>query len=66
MIGLLAVLLGFTWAGSTYPWGSWQIISLFAAGLLVLGWFVLYERRQKDPVLSPALFKNHIFTSTTI
>ncbi|MDA8344119.1 MAG: MDR family MFS transporter [Thermaerobacter sp.] len=66
VVGLLAVLLGFTWAGSQYPWGSWQILSLFAAGVLILTGFVLYERRAEDPIIAPELFKNEIFTSATI
>ncbi|NMP22929.1 MDR family MFS transporter [Sulfobacillus harzensis] len=66
VVGLLAVLLGFTWAGSTYPWGSWQVISLFAGGGLVLLGFVLYELHTKDPVLNPTLFKNPIFSSSMV
>ncbi len=64
--GLLAVLLGFTWAGSKYPWGSWQILTLFIVGGLVLAAFAIYESRIENPVLSPVLFKNPIFTSSMV
>src|ERR671917_2210829 len=33
-IALVAVLLATTWGGTTYPWDSWQIISLYAVGAI--------------------------------
>jgi EmrB/QacA subfamily drug resistance transporter len=66
MLGLIPILLAFTWAGSKYGWGSAEILGLFAVGVVILVIFVLIERRAKEPILSPALFKNRIFTSTVL
>src|SRR5947208_5678441 len=39
--GAIPLLLGFSWAGTQYPWGSWQIIGLFAFSVVMLIIFVL-------------------------
>lgn len=66
VVGLVPVLLAFTWAGSTFAWLSWQIVGSFAVGAAFLGMFVLHERRTADPVISPQLFSNEIFTSSLV
>ncbi len=66
VVGLLPILLGFTWAGTRYPWASWQIVALFVGGALVLLGFVFVELRVPDAVLAPTLFKNRTFTSPII
>lgn len=60
-VGLASLLLGFTWGGTEFPWGSWQVIGLFALSVIVLSWFVAYERRQHDPIIPMDIFKNGIF-----
>ncbi|MCL4493411.1 MAG: MFS transporter [Firmicutes bacterium] len=66
VMGLIPILLGFTWAGSKYPWGSAVELSLFLGGAAVLGFFFLWERKTADPLLMPALFKNRIFSMSLI
>jgi EmrB/QacA subfamily drug resistance transporter len=66
VLGLMPLLLAFTWAGSTYPWFSPVIIGLFAASLAFLALFILAERRAEEPILAPELFKNRIFSSTAL
>ncbi len=66
ILGLIPLLLAFTWAGSTYPWGSPMILGLFAISLLFLASFVLAERQAEEPILAPELFKNRIFSSTAL
>jgi EmrB/QacA subfamily drug resistance transporter len=66
ILGLMPLLLAFTWAGSTYPWGSGVILGLFALSLLFLALFVLAERRAEEPILAPQLFRNRIFSSTAL
>ena len=60
--GLVGILLGFTWGGTTYPWGSWQIAVTFAAGLALVAAFVANEHRVPEPLLAPDLFRNRVFT----
>ena len=68
--GTVALLLGFTWAGTQYDWLSPQIIGLFAGAVIVLTAFVIYEalleRRGGQPIIEPSLFKNSIFSVSTI
>ena len=66
VVGLIPILLAFTWAGSKYAWQSWQILGLFALGVLLLIGFVVVERRAAEPVLSPALFGDPVFTATAV
>jgi EmrB/QacA subfamily drug resistance transporter len=64
--GLIPILLGFTWAGTKYDWGSPTELTLFIGGLIILIIFVLWERKAPDPLLSPNLFKNRIFSTSLI
>ncbi|NOY09653.1 MAG: MFS transporter [Spirochaetes bacterium] len=64
--GLLPVLLAFTWAGNKYAWNSFRIISLMVFGTVFIILFLLNEKREEEPILSPELFKNRIFTVSLI
>jgi EmrB/QacA subfamily drug resistance transporter len=64
--GTVPLLLAFSWAGTQYAWGSWQIISLFSFSVVMLIIFFLVEMRATEPIISPQLFKNSIFTVSTI
>jgi EmrB/QacA subfamily drug resistance transporter len=59
--GTIPLLLAFSWAGTQYAWGSWQIIGLFAFSVVMLITFALIEMRAAEPIISPRLFKNSIF-----
>ena len=65
-LGLSAVLLATSWGGTQYPWGSWQIISLYIAGALILAGFVINENYAEEPVLPLRLWKSSIFTLSNI
>lgn len=70
IVGTVPLLLGFTWAGGQYAWLSAQIIGMFAVSLVGFVSFVFYEtwlaRRGGQPIINPNLFKNSIFTVSTI
>jgi EmrB/QacA subfamily drug resistance transporter len=66
VVGLIPILLGFTWAGTKYAWGSPTELTLFIGGVIFLVLFVLWERKAPDPLLSPSLFKNRIFSTSLI
>ncbi len=70
IVGSVPLLLGFTWAGTQYAWLSPQIIGLFAFSVVALTAFILYEawleQRKGQPIIEPSLFKNSIFTVSTI
>jgi len=59
---LIAILLGFSWAGTKYDWGSPQIIGMFGSAAVLLVLLILVERQAKSPVLPLSMFKNSIVT----
>jgi EmrB/QacA subfamily drug resistance transporter len=59
--GTVPLLLAFSWAGTQYAWGSWQIIGLFIFSAVMLVIFFLVEMRTAEPIITPQLFKNSIF-----
>src|SRR3984885_2383976 len=52
--------------GTTYAWNSAPIWILGIAGVILVGIFVVVERRAKEPVLPLHLFKQRAFSSTSI
>ena len=52
--------------GTTYPWRSTPIYTLAAAGLALIGVFVLVERRAAEPVLPLHLFRLRTFSVTSL
>jgi EmrB/QacA subfamily drug resistance transporter len=64
--GTVPLLLAFSWAGTQYDWGSWQIIGLFVFSVVILIIFVLIEMRAAEPIISPRLFKSSIFVVSVI
>src|ERR671933_245675 len=65
-LGLSVVLLATSWGGTQYPWGSWQIISLYVVGALSLVVFTINEYYAKEPVIPLRLFGNSIFTLSNV
>ncbi|GHD22478.1 MDR family MFS transporter, partial [Nocardiopsis kunsanensis] len=60
MTGMIStVVMTATWAGSTYAWGSWQILVLIAASLVLLAAFVASQKRATEPLLPLRLFTGH-------
>jgi EmrB/QacA subfamily drug resistance transporter len=68
LVGFLALLMmGLFLGGSTFAWISWEELSLFAGSVLLLFAFVFAERRAKEPVLPPRLFRiRNIAASTAV
>ncbi|KWX76409.1 MFS transporter [Paenibacillus riograndensis] len=65
-LSIVALLLGFSWAGTQYDWGSPQILSLFAAAAVFAAILILIERKAKSPVLPLSLFKNSIISLSMV
>lgn len=62
----LCLLFALTWGGSTYPWTSVQIICLLGGVVVLVLSFALIERRAKEPLLPPALFRNQVFVASSL
>jgi EmrB/QacA subfamily drug resistance transporter len=52
--------------GTTYPWKSAPIYILGAAGVALIGLFVLVERRAAEPILPLHLFRLRTFSVTSL
>lgn len=65
-LGLAALLLGVTWGGNEYPWGSVEILVLLAFAVVTLTFFGSVETYAKNPVLPLGLFKNSTFSITIV
>jgi EmrB/QacA subfamily drug resistance transporter len=63
--GLSSIVLLTTLGGTSYGWGSTVIIGLGVVAVLALIAFVAVERRAKEPVLPPHLFRNRVFAVTS-
>ena len=63
--GLSAIVLFTSLGGTTWAWGSWQVLGLIAASIVLLPAFVLVEARAAEPILPLSLFRNRIFSATS-
>lgn len=65
-ISVVSLLLATVWGGVDYPWGSWQIIGLFAASVVGALLFVWRERFAREPIIPLELFKNNVFSVSSL
>ncbi|HEX2997443.1 MAG TPA: MFS transporter [Anaerolineales bacterium] len=64
MLGLTALLLGLN-QGAELGWTSFPVIGLLAAAVLLLGIFIVIERRSPEPMLDLSLFRIPLFSTST-
>lgn len=64
MAGLVALLLGLN-QGHAWGWTSAPILALLAGAVLLLGAFLLIERRVPSPMLDLGLFEHRLFSAAT-
>ena len=60
------LLLALTLGGQTYPWGSPQVLGLFAMFVVCTALFIVVEQRVADPIIHLELFSNRVFTFANI
>jgi MFS family permease len=61
-----ATILGFSFAGTTYPWASVQVIGLLGAGLLFWVLFFKAEEHADEPIMDPQVFRNRTFLTVAV
>ena len=59
-------IIGFSFAGDKYPWGSPQIIGLLGISLLFWILFFRTENRVEEPILDPVVLRNRSFLTVAI
>jgi EmrB/QacA subfamily drug resistance transporter len=63
--GLSALVLFISLGGTTYPWGSPEIVGLAVAAAVLLPLFVWAESRAAEPIMPLELFRNRIFVAAS-
>lgn len=63
---VVCLLLALTLGGTTYHWGSDQILGLFAGSIAFLAAFIAHETRAVEPLIPLRLFRSSIFTVSAI
>lgn len=60
------MILGFSWAGGMYPWGSPQVIGMLVASVLFWALFLWVETRAAEPMLDPQVLTNRTFITAAM
>lgn len=60
-VGVFALMLVASWAGTRYAWLSPEILGLSALAVVLLGVFVVVERRAVEPIIPLRLFSGRNF-----
>lgn len=60
------MLLGFSWAGSTYPWASPQVLGLLGASVVFWAIFLFVESKAEEPMLDPQMLTNRTFITASV
>ncbi len=66
VLGLIPLLLAFTWAGTKYEWGSPVIIGLFSFSVVTLLTFAWAERRAPEPIIPVEFFRVRVFSTANL
>ena len=62
---LCSIVLFTSLGGTTWAWGSPQVIGLIIASAILLPAFIWQEHRTSEPILPLSLFRNHTFAVTS-
>jgi EmrB/QacA subfamily drug resistance transporter len=62
---LTAIVLFTSLGGTTWAWGSPQIVGLIVVSIVLLPAFLFVESRAQEPILPLSLFRNRTFATTS-
>jgi MFS family permease len=65
-IASTSLILGISFAGTTHPWGSVEVIRLLTIAVVCGLLFLWAESKAEEPFLDPKLFKNRTFMTACI
>ena len=60
-----SIVLFTSLGGTTWAWGSPQVLGLIVASVILLPSFIWQESRAAEPILPLSLFRNHTFAVTS-
>jgi MFS family permease len=61
MIASSTTIIGFSFAGTNYPWGSYQVVGLLGISLVFWVLFFRAEEGVEEPLLDPQVVRNRTF-----
>ncbi|MCR8645233.1 MFS transporter [Paenibacillus sp. N1-5-1-14] len=61
---ILSFMFALELGGREYPWGSWQIVTLFAGFVIGIAVFLVIESKVAEPIVPLKLFKNRLFSAS--
>ncbi len=61
-----AMILGFSWAGTAYAWGSIRIAGIFAASIIIGIMLFWIESKAEEPILDPQVLINRTFLTAAV
>ena len=64
--GLTSIVLYTSLGGDTYGWWSAPMLVLLVLSIVATAGFILAERRASEPILPLSLFRNRIFTISSV
>ncbi|XEV03219.1 hypothetical protein FSHL1_008506 [Fusarium sambucinum] len=64
--GITIIVLPLSWAGSLFPWSSWQTLLPMLLGIVVLAVFVWFESKPAVPIMPHRLFHSKTANMTLI
>jgi EmrB/QacA subfamily drug resistance transporter len=65
-VALTLVILGLLEGGQAWAWGSPQSVAVLGGGAVLLGVFVMIERRAADPVVPLQLLRHRLLIATNL
>jgi MFS family permease len=66
LIASSMTIIGISFAGTTYPWASLQIIGLLGGALLFWILFFHAETDAEEPIMDPQVFRNRTFLTVAL
>jgi EmrB/QacA subfamily drug resistance transporter len=63
---IVPLIMGLSWAGVEYTWGSPVIIGLFVFSAVMLVAFVLVEKQAVEPIIPMNLFRSRVVSVSSI
>ncbi len=66
IVGVVSILMAFTWVGEGQAWTSPQVLGGFLVGLIAVAVFIPIELRAQEPIIPLSLFKNRAISAITV
>ncbi|MFA5452044.1 MAG: MDR family MFS transporter [Candidatus Methanomethylophilaceae archaeon] len=65
-LGIVVLLLLLQWGNEMFPWASIETMLMATAFFIIMGVFMVVERRSEDPIIAPRMFRNRTFLCSAL